>query len=123
MGYGSKVNVASGLKLFEKFVRPWRAFDKVSMYHMPMPTKLYCFVAFLPVVGLKPAGESELLKTALSWLILIKELLGNEWLTPELFRFGASGLLGDLECSLYECVKESIQLHMNFPGVGGLRRF
>ncbi|KAJ8930703.1 hypothetical protein NQ314_016468 [Rhamnusium bicolor] len=55
-------------------------------------------------VGLKPAGGVRNAKDALSWLILVKELLGHEWLNPELFRFGASGLLGDLECNLYEYV-------------------
>ena len=51
-------------------------------------------------VGFKPAGGIRQAKQALSWLILIKEELGNEWLTPELFRFGASSLLGDIERQL-----------------------
>ncbi|KAG5865838.1 hypothetical protein JTB14_029935 [Gonioctena quinquepunctata] len=55
-------------------------------------------------VGLKPAGGVRSSKDALNWLVLIKELLGNDWLTPELFRFGASGLLGDLESNLYQYV-------------------
>nr|XP_023025687.1 deoxyribose-phosphate aldolase [Leptinotarsa decemlineata] len=55
-------------------------------------------------VGLKPAGGVRSTKDALNWLILIKELLGKDWLNPELFRFGASGLLGDLESSLYQYV-------------------
>lgn len=51
-------------------------------------------------VGFKPAGGIRKAKQAIEWLILIKEELGNEWMTPELFRFGASGLLGDIERQL-----------------------
>ena len=51
-------------------------------------------------VGFKPAGGISKAKQALNWLILIKEELGDEWLTPELFRFGASSLLGDIERQL-----------------------
>lgn len=55
-------------------------------------------------VGLKPAGGIRTSKDAINWLVLVKEILGDDWLTPELFRFGASGLLSDLECNLYEFV-------------------
>lgn len=51
-------------------------------------------------VGFKPAGGIQKAKQALDWLILIKEELGNEWLCPERFRFGASSLLGDIERQL-----------------------
>ena len=51
-------------------------------------------------VGFKPAGGISKAKQAINWLILIKEELGNEWLTPDLFRFGASSLLGDIERQL-----------------------
>jgi deoxyribose-phosphate aldolase len=51
-------------------------------------------------VGFKPAGGISKAKQALNWLILIKEELGDDWLTPELFRFGASSLLGDIERQL-----------------------
>ena len=51
-------------------------------------------------VGFKPAGGIRKAKQALNWLILIKEELGNEWLDPDLFRFGASGLLSDIERQL-----------------------
>ena len=51
-------------------------------------------------VGFKPAGGIRKAKEALQWLILIKEELGDEWLTPALFRFGASGLLADIERQL-----------------------
>ncbi len=48
-------------------------------------------------VGFKPAGGMKTAKDALSWLILMKEELGNEWLEPELFRLGASSMLADIE--------------------------
>ena len=51
-------------------------------------------------IGYKPAGGIRTAKEALAFLILIKEELGNEWLNNELFRFGASSLLGDIECQL-----------------------
>lgn len=51
-------------------------------------------------VGYKPAGGIQKAKQALDYLILIKEELGNDWLNPHLFRFGASSLLGDIERQL-----------------------
>ena len=44
-------------------------------------------------VGFKPAGGIRTAKQSLDWLILVKEELGDRWLRPDLFRFGASGLL------------------------------
>lgn len=51
-------------------------------------------------VGFKAAGGIRTAKQALHWLILMKEELGSPWLRPELFRFGASSLLGDIERQL-----------------------
>ena len=51
-------------------------------------------------VGFKPAGGIKSAKQALEWLILIKEELGVEWLNNQWFRFGASGLLSDIERQL-----------------------
>ena len=51
-------------------------------------------------VGFKPAGGIGTAKDALSYLILIKEELGDSWLNPNMFRFGASSLLGDIERQL-----------------------
>jgi len=51
-------------------------------------------------VGFKPAGGIRTAKQALEWQILMNEELGREWLEPELFRFGASGLLTDIERQL-----------------------
>jgi deoxyribose-phosphate aldolase len=51
-------------------------------------------------VGFKPAGGIRTAKQALDWLVLMKEELGDRWLRPHLFRFGASGLLTDVERQL-----------------------
>ena len=51
-------------------------------------------------VGFKPAGGIRAAKGALEWLALMKEELGDRWLRPDLFRFGASGLLTDIERQL-----------------------
>ncbi len=51
-------------------------------------------------VGFKPAGGIRAAKTALEFLYLMKEELGDRWLRPDLFRFGASALLTDIERQL-----------------------
>lgn len=51
-------------------------------------------------IGYKPAGGISAAKDALVYQSLMKEELGNEWLEPELFRFGASSLLADIERQL-----------------------
>ncbi len=51
-------------------------------------------------VGFKPAGGIKTAKEALAWQSLMKEELGNDWLQPDLFRFGASSMLGDIERQL-----------------------
>lgn len=51
-------------------------------------------------IGFKPAGGIRTAKQALEFLILMKEELGDRWLRPHLFRFGASGLLTDVERQL-----------------------
>ncbi|WGW04862.1 deoxyribose-phosphate aldolase [Tropicibacter oceani] len=51
-------------------------------------------------VGYKPAGGISKAKDSLNYLALIKEELGDRWLRPDLFRFGASSLLGDIERQL-----------------------
>ena len=51
-------------------------------------------------VGYKPAGGISKAKDAITYLALIKEELGDRWLQPDLFRFGASSLLNDIERQL-----------------------
>lgn len=51
-------------------------------------------------VGFKPAGGIRTAKQSLEWLSLMKEELGSSWLTSELFRFGVSGMLADIERQL-----------------------
>ena len=51
-------------------------------------------------VGFKPAGGIRTAKQAMTWQILMNEELGHDWLFPNLFRFGASALLTDIERQL-----------------------
>lgn len=51
-------------------------------------------------IGYKPAGGISKAKLSLVYLALIKDELGRRWLQPDLFRFGASSLLGDIERQL-----------------------
>jgi len=52
------------------------------------------------MVGMKPAGGIRTSKEALHYLVAVKETLGDAWLTPEWFRFGASALLTDVTLQL-----------------------
>jgi deoxyribose-phosphate aldolase len=47
-------------------------------------------------IGMKPAGGIRTAKQAVQYLVVLHETLGPEWLTPDLFRFGASSLLNDV---------------------------
>ena len=51
-------------------------------------------------IGFKPAGGLKTAKDAMNWLFLMKEELGRRWLEPDLFRIGASSMLGDIERQL-----------------------
>ena len=55
------------------------------------------------IIGMKPAGGISNSKTALQYLVMLKETLGEDWMTPKLFRFGASRLANDI---LMQLVKE-----------------
>jgi deoxyribose-phosphate aldolase len=48
------------------------------------------------VVGIKPAGGIRVSKQAVQYLVVLHETLGPQWMTPDLFRFGASSLLNDV---------------------------
>ena len=61
-------------------------------------------------VGMKPAGGIRKAKEALQYLVLVKETLGSEWLTPDLFRFGASSLTNDL---LMQIVKQETGVYQS----------
>tara|TARA_B100000959_G_scaffold214331_1_gene225599 strand:+ start:744 stop:1631 length:888 start_codon:yes stop_codon:yes gene_type:complete len=47
-------------------------------------------------IGMKPAGGIRTAKQSLHYLVMVKETLGDDWLTPNLFRFGASSLANDV---------------------------
>jgi len=53
-------------------------------------------------VGMKPAGGIRTAKQAIHYLCMVKEVLGSDWLTPDLFRFGASSLLNDVLKQIYK---------------------
>jgi deoxyribose-phosphate aldolase len=48
------------------------------------------------LIGVKPAGGIRTAKDAIKYLVVVKEVAGEAWLTPDLFRFGASSLLNDV---------------------------
>lgn len=66
-------------------------------------------------IGYKPAGGIKTAKQSLDYLAMIKEELGNEWLRPELFRFGASSLLGDIERQLEHYLTGSYSAQFRHP--------
>jgi len=79
-----KENINSTLPVTLTMLRQIRDFHERTGYH----------------VGYKPAGGISKAKDALIYLSLIKDELGDKWLNPDLFRFGASSLLGDIERQL-----------------------
>jgi deoxyribose-phosphate aldolase len=66
-------------------------------------------------IGYKPAGGISKAKDALNYLVLMKEELGKQWITPSLFRFGASSLLGDIERQLEHHVSGSYSARYRHP--------
>jgi len=62
------------------------------------------------MIGLKPAGGISHAKTAIQYLVLTKETLGSEWLTPKLFRFGASSLANDI---LMQILKQTVGVYQS----------
>ena len=55
-------------------------------------------------IGMKPAGGIRTAKESLAYLVMLKETLGDAWLTPDLFRFGASSLATDLVNPITPCL-------------------
>jgi deoxyribose-phosphate aldolase len=60
-------------------------------------------------IGMKPAGGIRNSKQALAYLVMVKETLGDDWLTPDLFRFGASTLLNDVLMQIVKCAEGNYQ--------------
>lgn len=65
-------------------------------------------------IGMKPAGGIRDSKTALHYLVMVKETLGPDWLTPDLFRFGASSLTNDLLMQLRKQASGAYQSPLYF---------
>ena len=66
-------------------------------------------------VGYKPAGGISTAKDALNYQFLMKEELGRDWLEPDLFRFGASSLLADIERQLEHHVSGAYSAFLRHP--------
>lgn len=62
------------------------------------------------MVGMKPAGGIRKAKQAIQYLVLVRETLGNDWLSPDFFRFGASSLANDL---LMQIVKQKTGVYQS----------
>jgi deoxyribose-phosphate aldolase len=60
-------------------------------------------------IGMKPAGGIRTAKQALAYLVMVKETLGDDWLTPDLFRFGASTLVNDVLMQIVKNVDGNYQ--------------
>ena len=60
-------------------------------------------------IGVKPAGGIRQAKEALHYLVMVKEILGDDWLTPDRFRFGASALLVDVTLQIAKLVEGGYQ--------------
>jgi len=56
------------------------------------------------MIGIKPAGGIRTSKETLHYLVMVKETLGDAWLTPKWFRFGASSLVRDLTMQIAKMV-------------------
>jgi len=60
-------------------------------------------------IGMKPAGGIRTSKQALAYLVMVKETLGDDWLNPDLFRFGASTLVNDVVMQIAKQVDGNYQ--------------
>lgn len=60
--------------------------------------------------GMKPAGGIRNAKTAIQYLVVLNETLGREWMTPDLFRIGASALANDI---LMQIVKQTTGVYQS----------
>jgi deoxyribose-phosphate aldolase len=65
-------------------------------------------------IGMKPAGGIKTAKSALHYLVMVKETVGDAWLTPSLFRFGASSLANDLLRSLVKAMTGNYMARHDF---------
>jgi deoxyribose-phosphate aldolase len=61
-------------------------------------------------IGMKPAGGIRTAKQAVQYLVMLRETLGPEWLTPKLFRFGASTLTNDILMQIRK-LKQGVYTH------------
>jgi len=93
---GSEIAIAAGadfIKTSTGKVQP-AATPAVTLVMLEAIRDHYCATG--RKIGMKPAGGIRTAKQSLHYLVLVKETVGDEWLTPDLFRFGASVLLNDV---------------------------
>ena len=62
------------------------------------------------MIGMKPAGGISTAKLAVHYLVMLRETLGNAWMTPEWFRFGSSSLANDV---LMQLMKQSTGVYQS----------
>ncbi len=60
-------------------------------------------------IGMKPAGGIRTSKQALAYLVMVKETLGDDWLNPHMFRFGASTLVNDVLMQIVKLAEGNYQ--------------
>jgi deoxyribose-phosphate aldolase len=68
-------------------------------------------------IGMKPAGGIAQAKLALQYLVMLHETVGQDWLTPDLYRFGASKLANDI---LMQLAKEQSGAYQSLDYFSGL---
>jgi len=61
------------------------------------------------LIGMKPAGGIRTAKEALAYLVMVNETLGQDWMTPDLFRFGASTLANDVLMQIAKTIDGNYQ--------------
>ena len=65
-------------------------------------------------IGMKPAGGIRTAKEALHYLVMVRETVGAAWLSPRWFRFGASGLLTDVNMQIAKLTDGAYQRAADF---------
>lgn len=93
---------------------------KTYLHHITVSPKttislFWLLIGFFWQIGFKPAGGLRSAKDACTWLSLMKEELGDDWLKPSLFRIGASSLLIDIERQLFHYVTGRYAATHEFP--------
>src|ERR1019366_9501557 len=95
-------------KMFDEIAATKEACGPAHLKVMLEAIRDYFFVTVIRI-GMKPAGGIRTAKQSLAYLVMVKETLGDDWLTPELFRFGASTLVNDVLMQIAKQVEGNYQ--------------